>query len=171
VSPGRFDRAISIVCRAVLWMSTVVIFAILVANTALRYVTGSSLQWASEVPELLFPWLVVAGVVMAAQQGAHIATTFIVERLAPGPRRATAAVTWLLVAALYVTLSVATWKMLGVVHDEKSPILQLPGSITYGCVLGGMVLLAALSLQAAWRSWHAPGAPPDARAEPRAAHW
>jgi TRAP-type C4-dicarboxylate transport system permease small subunit len=43
--------------------------------------------------------------------------------------------------------------MLDIVHDEKSPILQLPGSITYACVMVGMALLAVLALQSAWRAW------------------
>ena len=77
-----------------------------------------------------------------------------------------------LVAALYLTLSVATWRMLGVVHDEKSPILQLPGSITYACVMGGMLLLAALSAQAAWRTWRREGvAAQDTETQVRAVHW
>jgi len=165
-----FDRAVSAACLGVLWLSTAVIFVILVANTALRYATGASLQWAGEVPELLFPWLVVSGVVLAAQHGAHITTTFVVERLGRGPQRIIATMTWVLVAGLYVTLSVATWRMLGVVHDEKSPILQLPGSITYACVMGGMLLLAALALQAAWRTWNGEGtAAPDGQV--RAVHW
>ncbi len=45
---------------------------------------------------------------------------------------------WLVVAALYAVLAVQTFRMLEVVHDEKSPILQIPGSVTYGCVMGGM---------------------------------
>ena len=55
--------------------------------------------------------------------------------------------------------------MLEVVHDEKSPILQLPGSMTYGCVMVGMALLAVLALQSAWRA----GSPvrAGARAEPQ----
>ena len=36
------------VCRVLLWISTSVIFIILVANTVLRYATGTSLQWANE---------------------------------------------------------------------------------------------------------------------------
>ena len=32
------------VCRVLLWISTSVIFIILVANTVLRYATGTSLQ-------------------------------------------------------------------------------------------------------------------------------
>jgi TRAP-type C4-dicarboxylate transport system permease small subunit len=43
--------------------------------------------------------------------------------------------------------------MLDIVHDERSPILQLPGSVTYVCVLVGMGLIALLALLAAWRAW------------------
>jgi len=75
------SSAVSCAVRVVLWLSTVVIFGILVANTVLRYATGSSVQWANEVPELLFPWLVMAGVVLAAVHGAHITTTFLMEAL------------------------------------------------------------------------------------------
>jgi TRAP-type C4-dicarboxylate transport system permease small subunit len=166
------DRAITGLCRAVLWASTSVIFAILAANTVLRYATGSSVQWANEVPELLFPWLVMAGVVLAAQHGAHIATTFLMEALPAAARRIVATLGWLVVAGLYATLAVATFRMLDIVHDEKSPILRLPGSITYACVMAGMVLLALLALQSARQSWRAPRAA-AATAEPPvpAAHW
>lgn len=169
---GLVDRIIATACRGVLWLSTTVIFAILVSNTILRYATGSSLQWANEVPELLFPWLVMAGVVLAARGGAHIATTFLVETLGPGTRRVVATLAWLVVAALYATLSVATGRMLEIVHDEKTPILQLPGSLTYACVMGGMVLLAVLALQSAWRTWH-PRPVASAAAGPAVptAHW
>jgi len=147
------ERAVGGICRAVLWISTSVIFVILVANTVLRYATGSSLQWANEVPELLFPWLVMAGVVLAALHGAHITTTFLVEKVPFAIRRPLAIVAWLGVAVLYAVLSVATFRMLEIVHDEKSPILQIPGSVTYACVMGGMTLLAVLALVSAWRAW------------------
>ena len=166
------ERAVGGLCRAVLWISTAVIFVILVANTVLRYVTGASLQWANEVPELLFPWLVMAGVVLAALHGAHITTTFLVEKLPFGVRRPLAVLAWLGVAALYAVLSVATYRMLEIVHDEKSPILQIPGSITYACVIAGMALLAVLALASAWRAW-ATHVQPAASGEPQVpqAHW
>lgn len=150
------ERAIAAVCQALLWLSTVVIFVILVANTILRYATGASLQWANEVPELLFPWLVMSGVVLAAQHGAHITTSFLVEKLPVGARQACAVFGWLLVCALYATLARATWLMLEIVHDEKSPILQIPGSVTYACVMAGMAMLAVLALVLAWRAWQQP---------------
>ena len=169
------ERSVAGLCRAVLWLSTTAIFVILAVNTILRYATGSSLQWANEVPELLFPWLVMSGVVLASLQGAHIATVFLMEALPGSVRRLVATVSWAVVAVLYATLSVATFRMLEVVHDEKSPILQVPGSITYGCVMAGMVLLAVLAVQSAWRAWHTP---PQARvstdsaeAQVPTAHW
>jgi TRAP-type C4-dicarboxylate transport system permease small subunit len=170
---GPVDRAIVGLCRAVLWLSTVVIFVILCANTVLRYATGSSLQWANEVPELLFPWLVMSGVVLAALQGAHIATTFLMEALPAGARRIVGTLSWAVVAGLYATLTVATYRMLEIVHDEKSPILQLPGSLTYGCVMAGLALLAVLAVQSAWGTWHTAPARRTADAEPPvpAAHW
>jgi TRAP-type C4-dicarboxylate transport system permease small subunit len=171
-SIGRnwLEHAIVVVCSAVLWATTSVIFVILTANTILRYTGGSGLQWANELPELLFPWLVMAGVVLAAERGAHIATVFLTDALPPLARRAVGVVSWLVVAALYATLSKATWSMLEIVADEKSPILHVPGSVTYGCVMGGMVMLALLALQSSWRSWHIPeGA--HAGAEVEAPHW
>jgi TRAP-type C4-dicarboxylate transport system permease small subunit len=167
------ERGITVLCSVVLWISTTVIFVILVANTVLRYTTGSSLQWANEVPELLFPWLVMAGVVLAAAQGAHIATVFLMQALPAGARRIVAVLTWLVVAGLYFTVSWATYGMLDIVHDEKSPILHIPGSVTYGCVMGGMLMMALLALLSAKRAWTtAPQLPGDGDAEaPPAPHW
>lgn len=167
------ERSVLGLCRVVLWISTSVIFAILVANTILRYATGSSLQWANEVPELLFPWMVMAGVVLAAAQGAHITTSFLMDAVPATVRRIVLVLGWAAVAGLYCTLSWATFRMLDIVHDEKSPILQVPGSLTYGCVLGGMVMLALLALLSAKNAWQHVPPPvhdPDAPRVPEA-HW
>ncbi len=166
------ERGIGGICRVILWISMVVIFGILVANTALRYSTGASLQWASEVPELLFPWLVMSGVVLAAQSGAHIATTFLMEALPAGGRRIVTTLSWLVVAGLYTTLAWATFRMLEIVHDERTPILQLPGSITYACVMVGMAMLALIAIRSAVVAWRSPPAQPDT-SEPKlpSAHW
>jgi TRAP-type C4-dicarboxylate transport system permease small subunit len=174
VNRNPLESAIVAVCSAVMWVTTVVIFVILTANTVLRYVGGTGLQWANELPELLFPWLVMAGVVLAAEKGGHIATVFLMEALPRPVQRIVGVIGWLIVAALYGTLSKATYSMLEIVHDEKSPILQVPGSVTYACVLGGMAMLAALALQSAWQAWKAEPAPASATAgtpEVQAPHW
>ena len=164
------ERGIARLCQAVLWLATLVIFVILVANTVLRYATGSSLQWANEVPELLFPWLVMAGVVLAALHGAHITTSFLMEALPAFGRRVVATLGWLVVAALHGTLVVATWRMLDIVHDERSPILGVRGSVTYACVMTGLGLLALLALASAWRAWRG-GGPRAEEGAMRSAHF
>lgn len=164
------ERAVSALCQVLLWISTVVIFVILVGNTTLRYATGTSLQWANEVPELLFPWLVMSGVVLAALHGAHITTSFLIEKLSGPARRVLGVSGWSIVTALYATLAFATWRMLDIVHDEKSPILQVPGSATYGCVMTGMALLSVLALISAWRAACVdPNAPLSSESAP--VHW
>lgn len=167
------ERAVVGLCRVLLWISTAVIFTILVVNTVLRYATGSSLQWANEVPELLFPWLVMSGVVLAAAHGAHITTSFLMDTVSPALRRWTAIGTWLVVAVLYGTLAWATFQMLEIVHDEKSAILQLPGSLTYGCVMTGLLMLGLLACKSAWNAWAAPPVEHDPSEEPAVpeAHW
>lgn len=152
--PGVLEQVVSAVCKVVLWITTTLIFFILVANTILRYSQGSSLQWANELPELLFPWLVMSGIVLASLHGSHIATTFLIESARPAVQRMTGIVVWLLVAGMYGSLSWATFQMLEIVSDERSPILQVPSSLTYGCMLGGMVMLALLALQSAWKVAH-----------------
>ena len=172
VERNAVERGVVRLCEVVLWLSTVAIFVILVANTVLRYARGSSLQWANEVPELLFPWMVMAGVVLAAVHSAHIATTFLMEAVPPTVRRVVGVLSWLVVAGLYATLASATYRMLDVVHDERSPILQIPGSLTYGCVMAGMALLAVLALQSAWQAWQVQPEPaPDAEPQVPTAHW
>jgi TRAP-type transport system small permease protein len=167
------ERAVVGLCRLLLWISTAVIFVILVANTVLRYATGSSLQWANEVPELLFPWLVMSGVVLAAAHGAHITTSFLMDAIPAALRRWTAIGTWLVVAALYGTLAWATFQMLDIVHDEKSPILQVPGSLTYGCLMGGLLMLGLLACKSAWNAWATPPVERSPDEEPAVpeAHW
>jgi TRAP-type transport system small permease protein len=167
----QIEHGIALLCKALLWVSTTIIFLILVANTILRYATGSSLQWANEVPELLFPWLVMSGVVLAALHGAHITTSFLAEKLSPAARKWMSFAAWLVVAGLYSTLAWATWKMLSIVHDEKSPILQIPGSWTYGCVMVGMVLLAFLAFGSAWKAYAAPPSDYTQSSEPVNVHW
>jgi TRAP-type C4-dicarboxylate transport system permease small subunit len=152
------ERGIVLICQSVMWVTTLVIFVILCANTVLRYSTGTSVQWGSELPELLFPWLVMAGVVLGAAHGSHITTTFLMDALPAPVRRAVSFLVWLAVAGLYGTLARATWAMLDIVADEKSPILQVPGSVTYGCVMGGMAMLALLALVSAWEVWRGPAA-------------
>jgi TRAP-type transport system small permease protein len=154
----QLENIITRGCQIILWLTMSVIFTILCANTFLRYALGSGMQWANEVPELLFPWLVMAGVVLAAVHGGHITTTFLRDRLAPQVQRLLSMFVWCAVTVLYGSLTFATAKMITVVHDEKSPILGVPASVTFGCVILGMVCLMLLAIKDAITAFKTPAA-------------
>lgn len=142
----RLNRGIAWICAAILYVTFGAIFGILCSDVILRYFSGSSLRWASEIPELLFPWLVMAGVVLAAQHGAHIATTFLADVLPGRIRRLIAGAGHVAIIAAYGVLAVVAAMAIPVVADERSPILQVPGSVTYICLLAGFVLVALVHL-------------------------
>ena len=139
------QRAVGLSCRAVLYVTLTVTFLILSINVGLRYAMGSSLSWASELPELLFPWIIMSGVVLATQHRSHIAVVIITQKLGAS-RRWILAAGAVVVAALYLGLCVAAWPLLEISADEFTPILQVPGSVTVACLMAGFALLAIVTL-------------------------
>lgn len=139
------DAAIAWWCHAVLYVTLSVVFLILSINVVLRYVAGTSLAWASELPELMFPWMIMAGVVLAAQHGSHIAVVLLTQKLRAARRWVLAAGS-LVVVALYLGLAWTAWPVFEIAADERSPIMQVPGSVSVGCLLLGFAMLAIVTL-------------------------
>ena len=139
------DRCIGAACRAVLYVTLSVVFLILSANVGLRYAAGTSISWASELPELLFPWIIMAGVVLAAQHGSHIAVVMLTQKLGAARRWVLTAGS-LVVVGLYISLAVVAWPLLEIAADERTPMLQVPGSVSVGCLIGGFLLLSAVTI-------------------------
>lgn len=158
----RVDQAAGFLCRWTLYLTLTVTFLILSINVGLRYAAGTSLAWASELPELMFPWMIMAGVVLAAQHGSHIAVVLITQRLGASRRWVLAAGS-LLVATMYLGLAWTTWPLFEIAADERTPILEVPGSVSVGCLMLGFVLLSIVTLARLPRIWSAPQA--DAETE------
>jgi TRAP-type C4-dicarboxylate transport system permease small subunit len=135
------DHSIELACKVVLCLTCTAIFLILLVNVVLRYSMGTSLDWAAEIPELLFPWLVMAGVVLATVHNAHISIAFLVDRAGTTTALILAALRAILVTAAYGILSWVIVDLLPVVADERSPIMGVPNSVTYSCLLIGMLLI------------------------------
>jgi TRAP-type C4-dicarboxylate transport system permease small subunit len=146
ISLSWLDRAMEVICKIVLCITCTAMFAILLANVVLRYVAGSSLAWAGEVPELLFPWFVMAGVVLATIHNAHIYIGFIVDRVRPGIALPLAVLRTVVVAGAYGVLVYVAYDLLEIVADERSPILNVPGSVTYSCLMLGLLLVVISEL-------------------------
>ena len=139
------DTVIAWWCHAVLYVTLSVVFVILSVNVCLRYAAGTSLAWASELPELMFPWMIMSGVVIAAQHGSHIAVVILTQKLGAARRWVLTAAS-LVVAGLYLGLAYAAWPVFEIAADERTPIMQVPGSVSVGCLLLGFVMLAIVTL-------------------------
>jgi TRAP-type C4-dicarboxylate transport system permease small subunit len=139
------DAVISWWCHAVLYVTLSVVFVILSVNVCLRYAAGTSLSWASELPELMFPWMIMSGVVIAAQHGSHIAVVLLTQKLGAARRWVLTAGSFV-VAGLYLGLAYAAWPVFEIAADERSPIMKVPGSVSVGCLLLGFVMLALVTL-------------------------
>lgn len=142
----RVDAVVAAACRLVLYLTTTAIFLILTSNVFLRYGAGSSLSWASELPELLFPWLIMSGVIIAAQHGSHIAVVIVTQKLPEPARRGVIVTGALAVIACYWGLAWMGWPLIEIAADELSPMLQVPGSYTVSCLVGGFFLIGLVTL-------------------------
>jgi TRAP-type transport system small permease protein len=84
-------------------------------------------------------------VVLAAQHGSHIAIVIFTQRLGAW-RRWVLLVGSLVVTGLYASLAVVAWPLMEIAADERTPILQVPGSVSVSCLMLGFSLLAIVTL-------------------------
>ena len=145
------DRSIQTLCRVIIYITTVLLFLILATNVFLRYLSGSSLSWAGELPELMFPWLVMAGVVLAAQYGSHIAISWFLDRIPVSARRVIVVLNCFILVAAYAALAWGTYTLMPIVSTERTQVLQVPSSVTYSCMLAAFLMMVVTSLTQAIR--------------------
>lgn len=151
---ARLDNAVDVLCKIIMSVTCVAIFLILISNVFLRYLFASSLEWAAELPELLFPWFVMAGVVMAASHNAHIQIAFLIERVGASTAKLLALLRAVLILGVYGLLSWVAMDLLPIVADERSPVLGVPSSVTYAALLFGFALIGLKELTTLIRSLH-----------------
>lgn len=140
---GAVDRAVALLCQGVLLLTGTVLMGALTANVIARYVLATGgFDWAEEVPQQLFPWFIMAGVVLAVQHGGHIAVEWLMGKLGRGGKRAVLLAGHALVALSYVLLCQQALVVADIVAIERSPALGLPGSYGYWAIAAGCALLA-----------------------------
>ena len=137
------DRALVLICRGVLLLTGLALMGVMSANVVARSVLATGgFDWAEEVPQQLFPWFIMAGVVLAAQRGGHIAVEWLLGKLGRGAKRTVLLAGHAVVAAAYVALCRQAFEVAEIVAIERSPALGLPGSYGYWAIAAGCALVA-----------------------------
>jgi TRAP-type C4-dicarboxylate transport system permease small subunit len=148
------DRAVGITCRLIVLSVGIVILLILSSNIVARYAMASGgLRFAQELPERLFPWFIMAGVVLAVQKGGHLAVEMLPDLLGRGTRRVLLLVGFAIVIASYAVLGYQAVMVAEMSWIDLSPILRMPVSYGYyalalGCA-GIMLTTAAIAVRVA----------------------
>lgn len=146
------DRLIALFCRFVIVATGIVLASVMTANVVARYAFASGgFRFAQELPTLLFPWFILAGIALAAQGGAHMAVEWLYDKVAERGKVAVFLLAHLCAAASFVTLGWQALIVAEIAGVEHSPILRLPNSIGYYALALGAALVALVTLIAAAR--------------------
>ncbi|WP_240611521.1 TRAP transporter small permease [Roseovarius nitratireducens] len=125
-----------------------VMFVALFMNVVLRYAAGSGIPWAYEIHAVLLPWLVAAGIVIAAARGRNIAIDLLPAMMPPPARL----VILLLVNVVIVIIAVSVmWSSQPILKASQFQrlstlgIKQIWGYSSLIYAFGGMGMIAALN--------------------------
>ena len=144
----KVEAGIEIFCKTVLLTSGFGLLAVLVVNVFVRYVLEGSVEAASELPTLLFPWFVAGGLVLAAVRGNHVAMQLTMHMLPPPGRRVLSFFIHGLSGAVFAVLGWHAVENTLIAHDEVSTILHVPGSVGYAALTLAFFMLALCALTA-----------------------
>lgn len=130
--------------------SLLIVWALLLVAVVLRYVTGSSMDFATELPAYLYPWIIAGGVIVAMALGGHIAVDFVLTRLGPRGAQGTQVGIWLFSGALFAVMTVLSLNLVEPLLAQITPILGWP---RFGSFAAFMLMAACLSVQSLARAW------------------
>ncbi|HRP25439.1 MAG TPA: TRAP transporter small permease [Thauera sp.] len=140
------DRGVVIAGTAVAITALVIMFISLMAEVVVRYFTNQGMGWPTEMPNILFPWLVMGGIVLAAQRGQHIAVTAIQGMVGRGGNRVLLIGHQVLIAATFFYLAWVGLDVLEITGTEVYPVTGITAKWAYLAMIAGFVGLGITAL-------------------------
>lgn len=150
------DNGIVMASIAIAITTISVMFTTLLLEVIIRYFSSQGLGWPTELPSILFPWLVAAGVVLAAQQGQHIAVAALPSILKTAHARR---LFLLLQVITAVTFYYLAWVGLQVVEITGAEVYPATGISARWAYLALIVCFIGLGITASTnfvKLWFAP---------------
>lgn len=145
--------AVHWVRQLILWAACVVVVVTMTATgctlmlgVIVRYILHGSLAWSSELPVILFPWMIMGGVVVAAANDKHLGVDYAVRQL---PRRVAMVIDMgmrLLLIVLMAEVVAQAPALLRFLQYQTTPVLGWPASWAFYSIPVGAIGVAALAL-------------------------
>lgn len=141
--------------RLVVIVTGVALTLVTTANVIARYTLKSGgFSFAQELPMLIFPWFILAGIVLAAHAGGHMAVEWLYGKLEGQPRLIAFCVANGVSAATFLVLAYQASIVAEIASIERSPVLQLPNSIGYYSLAIGALFVSIVTVAATLRVLH-----------------
>ncbi|TEA73656.1 TRAP transporter small permease [Pollutimonas harenae] len=140
------DKVIYLASVVIALGSLLAMFVALLLEVVVRYATNSGLGWPTELPSLLFPWLVMSGVVLAAQRGQHIAVTAILHILGKTSMRILLIALQLMLIVVFLYLAEVGLRVIEVTGTEVFPVTRITAKWAYLSLIAGFVGVALTAL-------------------------
>jgi TRAP-type C4-dicarboxylate transport system permease small subunit len=131
------DKTITLAATVISITALVSMFLALCAEVVVRYVTKTSLGWPTELPNFMFPWLVMSGIVLAAQHGAHISVTLLLGKLARGAQRSLLLAMQLVIAGTFFYLAWIGLDVIEITGSEVYPVTGIAARWAYLALIAG----------------------------------
>jgi TRAP-type C4-dicarboxylate transport system permease small subunit len=146
------DDIIGRVCRGVVLLTMLALLGVIGVNVVARYLfERGGVNEVGEIPELLFPWMIGAGIILGVQRGAHIAVDFLSGRLGSAGRVAVIVFVNAVVIVTYASLLGPVLQIAEITSIEQTPLLKLPRSIGFysiaATIVGVIVATVAITLR------------------------
>jgi TRAP-type C4-dicarboxylate transport system permease small subunit len=145
------DRVIEVISMIIAVITITVMFISLMAEVVVRYITNQGMGWPTEMPNLLFPWLMMSGIVLAAQLGKHIAVETIKGFLGKNVNRVLMMVLQLLVIATFFYLAWVGLFVIEITGSELYPVTGVSAKWAYMSVIVGFAALGVTGITTFFR--------------------
>lgn len=139
-------------------VSILVIWALLLSAVAMRYLAGSSTDFATELPAYLYPWMITGGVVVAMALGGHIAVDFVLSRLRTRAQQRAQTAVWVFSGLLFTLVCLLSLRLIEPLLAQITPILGWPQLGSFAAFITMSTCLALQSFARAWFISRRPGA-------------
>ena len=121
-------------------------FLALFINVVLRYAFESGITWAYEIHNILLPWLVAGGAVMACAKGSNIAVMVLADLLPETGRRIVAIAVHAFVAVLCFVVAKFSIPIMKAGQFSRLAETGIPQSYGYASLLYAFSAITLISL-------------------------
>jgi TRAP-type C4-dicarboxylate transport system permease small subunit len=126
-------------------------FLSLMAEVIVRYVTNQGMGWPTEIPNLLFPWLMMSGIVLAAQYGKHIAVETIRAFLGKNLNRVLLMSLQVVIICTFFYLAQVGFFVIEITGSEVYPVTKVSAKWAYLSIIVGFVALGLTGITTFFR--------------------